>query len=206
MLKKRKVAGIKGKMSLRAMETQAVDGQSVQLDGGYNKQGKGRIALAASLAAIVFLPAIFIPGGPAELPEGTVFDAMVATPITIAAQGRTTTPRIDLSGPDTRLEVTLLYEELENQEKPKWFHFQIIAPKGASDELMIDRINGEEVAPLSMRNLSDNQIDDRKVVVAGVKIKKLTKRFRKGLNTIQVSTTTATGERLSDEILVEIEI
>lgn len=39
-VKRRNVAGIKGKLALSAVETQAVDGQKVYLSGGYNKEGK----------------------------------------------------------------------------------------------------------------------------------------------------------------------
>ena len=42
-VKRRNVAGIKGKLALSAVETQAVDGQKVYLSGGYNKEGKSRV-------------------------------------------------------------------------------------------------------------------------------------------------------------------
>ena len=39
----RKIFGIKGKMSLAAIQTSCVDGQTVYLTGGYNKEGKSRV-------------------------------------------------------------------------------------------------------------------------------------------------------------------
>jgi hypothetical protein len=48
----RKVAGIKGKMSLAAIETETVHRQPLSLTGGYIIDGTGRIALSASLSAL----------------------------------------------------------------------------------------------------------------------------------------------------------
>ena len=44
---------------------------SVVLTGGYLKEGKGRVALSASLSALVSWPLIFINGETAKLPVGT---------------------------------------------------------------------------------------------------------------------------------------
>ena len=81
------IAGIKGKIVIGALDTKTVDGQSLQLTGGYNKEGKSRMAMTISLGVIVFLPLIFITGSPAELPDGTVFDAYSGPDVPVVVQG-----------------------------------------------------------------------------------------------------------------------
>ena len=56
----KKFAGIKGKLSLRAFETESIDGQVIDLDGGYHKEGRSKMALSITLGVVVFLPLIFI--------------------------------------------------------------------------------------------------------------------------------------------------
>ena len=75
-LKKRQIAGVKGQMTIGAYETTSVDGQTIQLSGGYHKDGKSRMALSITLGVLFILP-IFIPGKAAELPTGTIFDAYI---------------------------------------------------------------------------------------------------------------------------------
>lgn len=77
-IKGRNVVGIRGRVSFGAVQTTAVDGQTIHLSGGYNKEGTGRVALAATLGAIVFFPALFIPGGVPRFPADTVFDAQTS--------------------------------------------------------------------------------------------------------------------------------
>lgn len=51
-IKKRNVAGIKGELALRAVETEAVDGQRIYLSGGYNKEGKSRMGWALGVGLL----------------------------------------------------------------------------------------------------------------------------------------------------------
>jgi hypothetical protein len=115
----RKVAGIKGRMTLGALETEAVDRDPLSLTGGYMKEGSGRVALSASLSALVAWPLIFIPGKAAELPVGTVFDAytLQSATVTVAgAAGKVEPPAIRLGGAEG-LSAQLLYDKLQGQEK-----------------------------------------------------------------------------------------
>lgn len=203
-LQTRKVAGIKGKMSIAALETKCVDGQTIQLEGGYNKEGKGRIALSGALAGLVFLPLIFIPGAPAELPDGTVFDAYTGPGITLRLDPVVAPKPIDLSNVVEVFTAELLYDTLLEQEKPKYFDLRITAPLSAPDEFIIDRINGAPTDPIPLEVGSVETGDTAKSVNAQAKIKTLAKRFRKGVNTIDIAYETGEG-RVATELVVNIE-
>ena len=135
----RKMAGIKKTLALRAYETESIDGKAIQLDGGYHKEGKSRMALSISLGVIVFLPLIFLRGKTATLPSGTVFEAYVdrAYDITIQDQaGR----RINLTNFESDITAELLYDKLSESAKPKYFEFEITTPESAGRKFVVDRI------------------------------------------------------------------
>jgi hypothetical protein len=211
-IKRRKIAGVKGSMSIGAYETESVDGQAIQLSGGYNKEGKSRMALSITLGVLFILP-IFIPGKAAELPAGTVFDAYVDNSWSIAvggssdgsSDGSSGVRTVDLSYWDTDISAELLYEKLDAQEKPKYFEFEIVVPEGAPKKFEIDRINSEPVNPISLKNVSENVEDDELVVNAQVKIKTLIKKFSKGINTIEISSADS-AERIATKLIINIEI
>jgi len=203
-LKKRQIAGVKGTMTIGAYETVAVDGQLVQLSGGYHKDGKSRMALAITLGVLFILP-IFIPGKAAELPSGTIFDATIANSLNVDI-GESQAPRkVDLTFVDADLSAELLYTKLEEQEKPKYFEFQIRVPKGISTDFVIDRINSEPIDPLKLKNVSESIEDDEVVVNSQIKIKKLLKKFAKGINTIEIANFQG-KERTATRLIVNIEI
>jgi hypothetical protein len=206
-IKGAKVAGIKGKMSLGAYETTLVDGTPVQLSGGYYKEGKGRIALVASLAGIVFLPLIFIKGKAAKLPSGTVFDAYIDRTVTVEVPGYKKSGRsIDLTsvlGQSFYAEV--LYDELEAVEKPKVFSFAIQAPVGNSGEFIIDKVNGETIKALKLTANLTGAEEGMEFWHGEVDIKKLGKKFQKGINTFEIATTIE-GERVATEIVLDIQM
>jgi len=203
--KTRKVAGIKGKMTLGALETESVDQQTVQLAGGYNKEGKGRIALAASLGALVAWPLIFIPGKPAELPTGTVFDAYTSHRITIDSLETRKPPVVDLTGSVSSFEVEVLYDELAKEKKPKNFDFLISAPADAPENFVIDRLNGAPTEPVELKIVSVSKLEDTSSVRAQTKIKVLAKRFKKGINTMEVAYVDQAGQRQAAEVVLEIQ-
>jgi hypothetical protein len=206
-LTKRKIAGIKGKMSLAALETTTVDGQTVQLSGGYNKEGKGRVALSASLSALVAWPLIFIPGKAAELGTGTVFDTytMQALNVHVDEPARRSAPRtIDLSGVVDDFSAEVLYDRLEADEKPKVFYFEITAAPTAPNAYVIDRINGSTVDAIELDTLSTDRSDSRSTSLATAEIKPLAKQFKRGINTFEI----AYGEgsqRVSTEVVLDIQ-
>jgi len=203
-LKKRQIAGVKGQMTLGAYETESVDGQIIQLSGGYHKDGKSRMALSITLGVLFILP-IFIPGKAAELPSGTIFDAYVANNWNVDIGESPGTRKIDLSFIDADLSAELLYAKLEEQEKPVYFEFQITTPQGASTEFVIDRINSEAISPIKLKNITEIIEDDELVINARVKIKKLVKKFAKGINTIEIASFQG-EERVATRLIIDIEI
>ena len=204
-VKKRKVAGKKGELSIVALETESVDGQVVQLSGGYHKEGKSRMALSISLAVIVFLPLIFIPGKAAELPAGTVFDAYIDQTMDINIGNAAPSKTVNLSHLSYDISAELLYDRLTETEKPKYFEFDITVPRNAAKKFVIDHINSKPVTPLDLDITSERGEDDETVATAQIKIKTLVKEFVKGINTIEIANV-AGGDRVSTSLIIDIEI
>jgi hypothetical protein len=202
--KNRQIAGVKGSMTIGAYETESVDGQTIQLSGGYHKEGKSRMALSITLGVLFILP-IFIPGKAAELPAGTKFDAYIDKNWNIEVAGSTDSRKVDLSYLDTDISAELLYEKFEQEEKPEYFEFKITVPQGSSSGFVIDRVNSEPVDPIKLKNITENNVDDELVVHAQVKIKTLLKKFAKGINTIEIARTGA-KERTAAKLIIDIEI
>lgn len=203
-VKKRQIAGVKGSMTIGAYETESVDGQVIQLSGGYHKEGKSRMALSITLGVLFILP-IFIPGKAAELPSGTVFDAYIDRSWQIEIVDSNSVRKLDLSNMGADISAELLYDKFEAEEKPKYFEFQITVPQGAPTDFVIDRINSEEIKPLKLKNISENIEDDESVVNAQIKIKTLLKEFAKGINTIEIAYIKG-DERVATMLTIDIEI
>jgi len=203
-VKHRNIAGVKGTMTVGAYETESVDGQVIQLHGGYHKDGKSRMALSITLGVLFIIP-ILIPGKAAELPAGTVFDASVDNNWQVEVGATTGTRKINLSYMDSEISAELLYEKFEGQEKPKYFEFQIIVPQDASRSFVIDRINSEAIKPLKLSNVSENFEGVELVVNAQIKIKTLLKKFAKGINTIEIASIEG-DERVATKLTIDIEI
>jgi len=201
----RSIAGIKGKMTIGAYETESVDGQTIQLSGGYGKEGKGRMALSI-VGAVIFLPLIFIPGSPAEMPAGSVFDAYVDRSWQISVEDAPRNRVVDLTAFSLDdISAELLYDKLNEQEKPKYFEFLVIIPDSVPRVLVIDRINGEAVKSVKLKAVSEVVEDDEVLINATVKIKTLVKKFQKGINTIEISYGDG-DDRVSTEVVVNIQI
>ncbi|MDH4018318.1 MAG: hypothetical protein OEU84_01845 [Xanthomonadales bacterium] len=203
-LKKRQIAGVKGQMTLGAYETTSVDGQTIQLSGGYHKDGKSRMALSITLGVLFILP-IFIPGKAAELPTGTIFDAYIDNDWSIDVGDSPPSRKVDLSFIDADLSAELLYEKFEEQEKPEYFEFLITTSTSISTEFVIDRINSEEIKPLKLENISEAFEDDELIVNTQIKIKKLLKKLAKGINTIEIASFHG-EERTAVSLVIDIEI
>ncbi len=206
-LKGAKIAGIKGKMTLGAYDTIGVDRTTIDLGGGYYKEGKGRIALTATLAGIVFLPLIFMKGKSANLPRGTVFDAYTKRRVIINLGDQITPSQsINLSGiMGPSLDVEVLYNELTSIENPKYFSFAITAPVGSAGMFGVDTVNHVRVDEIGLETELTGETDGREHWRGTVKIKKLGKVFKKGINTFEI-VTTIDGERVSKEVVLDIQI
>ena len=209
---KSRMAGIKGTMSIGAYETESIDGQTIQLSGGYNKEGTSRMA-GAIVGGLIFLPLIFIHGSAAEMPAGSVFDAYVDRSWQIDVGDDPANRVIDLSAYSLDvISAELLYESLTKQEKPKDFEFLVTIiesdPRPVVIQritLVIDRINGVPIRPVKLTVVSEVIEDDKVIIVATVRIETLIEKFRKGINTIEISY----GEgdhRTATELIINIQI
>jgi len=207
-LKSRGMFGTQGQLSLSAVETTATDGQSVQLTGGYHKEGGGRMLLSLGIGVLVFWPALFVVGKAAELPEGTVMDSFTLGSLSIAtAQEKKPQQIISLSSLMSNLSVEVLYEELSKQKKPKDFDFLIAVPSDAPDSFVIDVVNGVSIKPiqLKVKSIEEKNVVEEKSVRASVAIKQLVKVLRKGINTFEVSYGVGVY-RVAEEVILQIEI
>ena len=203
-VKQKKMAGIKGKLTLKAFETESIDGQVIELDGGYHKEGRSKMGLSISLAVLVFLPLIFIRGKAATLPSGTIFDAYTLRSYDVVTQNKTR-KKIDLTSFGSDMSAELLYDMLNESEKPKYFEFAITIPEGAEQKFVIDKINDISVKPMKLDILAERIEDDELVINARIKIKSLVKKFAKGFNTITI-TNVGESDAPSTSLMVDIEI
>jgi hypothetical protein len=204
----RKVFGIKGKMSIAAVETTTVDGQTVFLTGGYNKEGKSRMGVSLGVGLLLLWPVLFVPGKAAELPAGTVMDSFTSGAMTVNIPGsEKTRATINLNSLMSGFSVEVLYDLLTNEKKPTYFDFLITTDLDAPSEFSIDVINGVEIKPMKLKILSVevNEEDEEKLIRANVKIKTLAKKLKKGINTFDVAYNEG-NERVSEEVILQIEI
>ena len=154
-----KIAGRKGSLSLGALETESIDGRTVQLTGGYNKEGTGRMA-GTIIGAVFLWPLIFIKGKAATLPSGSVFDVYTGAKLKLTIEEQNKPRTIDLSSLLSEFRVEVLYDELERQEKPTHFEFLIRVPSGGPREFAIDSLNGEPTDPISLEIRDVEETDD----------------------------------------------
>lgn len=201
------IAGIKGKLVLAAMDTTAIDGQKLQLTGGYNKDGKSRMALSISLAAIVFVPLIFITGSAAELPEGTVIDAYTGPDLPVVLQNGNNQPQaISLSGLASVFSAEVVLDEfMVANAKPELFKIQILKPGALPAKFVIDNVNGKPVEPMTLVITESKTINGNTQTVATISIKTLSKTFQKGINRFEISYM-ENGQRLSTEVILNIQM
>lgn len=201
------VAGIKGKLSIGALETKAVDDQVVQLDGGYNKEGKSRMALAISLGAILFLPLIFIPGKAAQLPDGTVFDAFTGPNTTILVEATAPAARlVNLSKLTGGFSADVDYEHLASQESPKIFRLNISSDEALPETFTVDTVNGSRIdSPIPVTIVTRDSTADGSTVVGEIAVKPLAKKFQQGINRFEIAYMDG-SERVATEVVLNIQI
>jgi len=203
-MKTAKVAGIKGKMAIAALETEAVSGEPVSLSGGYNKGGKKRMALSITLAAVVAWPLIFIKGKAAKLPAGTVFDSYTDGPLVLSVEDAAPPKALEV-GSGEAFGVEILYDELEQQDKPRDLPILVTLSADPSGGLYIDRINGAEIPRLPMEIVSSEAVNEGVSIRALVGLKPLVKNFKPGINTFHVAYDSPSG-RAGTEVILNIQI
>lgn len=202
MIKGAKVAGIKGYVELKALQVTAVDGGDLMLTGGYDQSGKSLMALSIALAAIVFVPLIFLKGKQAKLEPGMVFDAMVSQPTEIEVGGSpTATAQIESPKP---LTVTVLYEELEGtpDKDIKTLPMLLAIDEANLTSAQVIEVNGTPIDPIPI-TVIEGILDDKgnQSYRGEVILKALGKHFTRGFNRFTVKVGDAT-----DEVTLDIEL
>ncbi len=195
---KRKIAGRGGDVKVAAMSVTAVDGSEINLDGGYDKSAGNRIALAASLSALVLWPLIFIRGKEAVLDVGTVFDASVPGNTNIAvADDRPRTIRIQHT---SNLAVDVLYDEVEDKSKALPMKLTMCDQPWAG-AASVTRVNEKEIPALQLELGPPAANAQCSSAHATVGMKELSSHFTKGINRFTVS---AGSE--SVEVVLDVEM
>lgn len=205
-VKRRNMGGFEGKVSIAGLDTTAVDGRSVMLSGGYNKEGSGRKAVVWTVGLLLLWPVLFVPGGTAELPPGTIFDTYTASSLTFTADVTTSSRSISLDGLLSDYTAEFLLDDFLKEQKPKTFKFKIVKAGRFPSEFRIDSVNDKPVDPLVLKLADTMTQGDVTTTVGEIEIKPLAKHFQKGINRLQVAFTDDAMQRVGTEVLIEIQM
>jgi hypothetical protein len=204
-IKRSNMGGAEGKISIAGLETTSVDGQTVMLSGGYNKEGSGRKAVVWTVGLLLLWPVLFVPGGAAELPPGTVFDTYTASTLRITADVSTPTRAVNIAGLMGGYSAEFLLDEFVSSPKPEAFKFRIAKDGDWPSKFVIDSVNDKSIEPLSLKFDQPISAEGMTTAVGEVAVKPLAKNFQKGINRLQI----AYGEgaqRVSTEVIIEIQM
>jgi hypothetical protein len=204
-VKRRNMGGFEGKVSIAGLDTTAVDGQQVMLSGGYNKEGTGRKAVVWTVGLLLLWPVLFVPGGAAELPPGTIFDTYTANALHVTADVSAPTASINLAGVLSPYSAEFMLDEFLASKKPEIFKIRITKAGGMPSGFFIDSVNDKPIEPIPLTLTEQSTVDDATTAVGEVAVKVLGKHFQKGINRFQVAYKDG-EERVGTEVLVEIQM
>lgn len=205
-IKRSNMGGIEGKVAIGGVETRSVTGENVMLQGGYNKEGSGRKAAVWAAGLLLFLPILFVPGGAAELPPGTIFDVSTVNNVSVAVEGAAR-PRLNLGSMMSGTSAEILLDEFLNQKKPEALKVRLTISGDAikTDAVTIDSVNGKEIDPIKMTVLESKAEDGEVTAVCEVKLKPLVKHFQKGVNRFEVAYSGG-EERSAAEVILDVQM
>lgn len=203
-VKRRNMGGAEGSLSIGGIETRSVDGQTVMLTGGYHKEGSGHKAAVWTVGLLLLWPVLFVPGGNAELPPGTVFD--VSTVNDLRIENVNTAKTVNLAGlvGDT-FSADFMLDDFMAQSKHDTFRIKVTKTGEAPAKLVVDNVNGKPVPaiPLTLGKVEASGED--KVLVAEVGAKTLAKYFARGINRFEVAYDDA-GQRKAAEVVMDVQM
>ncbi len=184
-----KVAGIRGRLEVEANTVSTVDDQSIRLLGGYDRSGKGRFVLTATLTAAVAWPFIFIKGKHARLERGVIFDAQTAAPVDVEVGARPELPvlRADIPG----FEVSIPYDKIDPDVRLANLPLYFDGLAADTTEAHIAAVNGQEIPRLKISIVDGT---------GEVDFQELAEHFRHGMNRFTVA---ADGQTV--DVLLEFE-
>jgi hypothetical protein len=194
-MKKARMAGQKGYLVIEVLAAQAVDGNDVPVDGGYDRSGKGRMGVTLGLSVVVAWPFLFIKGKNVFLESGTIFDAVVRASTEVEIPDSAPAVTVERL---PALQVSIDYSELNVEKKIKKIPLLIQVPEQELSKASIVSINGMKIYPVQIELVGEAEIEDGYRAIADFRI--LSKYFTGGMNRFEVEV----GEERA-EVLLEIE-
>jgi hypothetical protein len=204
-VKRRNMGGTQGQVSVGGVETRSVDGQLVMLSGGYRKEGSGRKAVVWTVGLLLLWPVLFVPGGNAELPPGTVFDVSTVNTLRLEDSARATPRVVNLAALGSGLTADFMLDDFLDQPKHDTFRIKVSKDGGLPSKLVIDNVNGKpiEAIPLTVTNVETVGGDSSGVAAIGAKV--LAKHFARGINRFEVAYT-EDGKRAAAEVVMDVQM
>ncbi len=203
---RRNMAGTEGKVAIDGVETRATDGQNVMLSGGYNKEGAGHKVVVWTVGLLLLWPVLFVPGGNAELPPGTVFDVSTVNDLRLAGQEAAAPRRVNLTGlGGPSFTADFMLDDFVAQPKHDTFRIKVAKNGALPRALVIDSVNSKtiEAIPLSVKDVTLK--DGDATAVAEVSAKTLAKFFARGINRFEVAYT-EDGQRHATEVIMDVQM
>lgn len=206
-IKRRNMGGSEGKISIAGIDTRSVDGQNVMLSGGYNKEGSGRKAVVWTVGLLLLWPVLFVPGGQAELPPGTVFDVTTVNDLRLKPDASEVVAprRVNLSGLVGGLSAEVMLDDLLQQSKPEVLRVRVSKEAPFPSSLSVDSVNGKSIDPIAVKLLNPTEVDGNVEAVGEIKLKPLAKHFQKGINRFEVAFQES-GERRGTEVILDVQM
>lgn len=205
-VKRRNMGGTQGAVSVGGVETHATDGQLVMLSGGYNKEGAGHKAVVWTVGLLLLWPVLFVPGGNAELPPGTVFDTTTVNTLKFADASVSTGPRVvNLSGLNAGLGAEFMIDDFLDQPKHDTFRIKLSKDGQLPTALMIDNVNGKPVGAMPLTLTKVAVSNGEAAGVGEISAKVLAKHFVRGINRFEVAYT-ENGERKATEVVMDVQM
>lgn len=204
---RRNMGGFEGKLSIGAVDAKTVDGDSVMLSGGYNKEGGGHKAVVWTAGLLLLWPILFVPGGNAELPPGTVFDAETVSDLKLASATAAAAPRrVDLrSAMGGQFTAEFMLDDFIAQPKHDVFRIKVAKDDALPAKLVIDNVNGKPIDPIPLTVKNAASKDGQSTAVAEVSPKVLGKFFARGINRFEVSYDDG-GQRKAAEVVMDVQM
>lgn len=176
------------------------------LSGGYRKEGSGHKALVWTAGFLLLWPVLFVPGGNAELPPGTVFDVSTVNVLRLEETSSNRAPRVvNLSALNPGLAVEFMLDDFLDQPKHDTFRIKVSKGDQLPSILFIDNVNGKKVPAMPLLIGRPETVDGTDSAVAEISAKVLTKHFVRGINRFEVAYT-EDGQRKSTEVVMDVQM
>lgn len=206
-VKRRNMGGKEGEIAIGGVDTRSIDGQQIMLSGGYNKEGSGRKAVVWTVGLLLLWPVLFVPGGQAELPPGTVFDVTTVNDLRlkVEASAGVAPARINLSSLAGGLSAEVMLDDLLSQQKPETLRLKLSKDAPMPSELVVDSVNGKTVGAIPVKLVAPVETDGTVEATGEIRLKPLAKHFQKGINRFEVSYQDG-DTRAATEVILDVQM